>query len=111
MEGASVEAIPTYRGAVVVAVGMSPTVHNLRNRIRVTVGRFEREVDAQFTKEELAAIADEVGYTVEGGAPPAKSRMRAGIRWKVGLSETAEAASDGPFTKDELETIATELGT
>jgi hypothetical protein len=62
-----VRRIPTCRGAV--AVGMSPTVHDLRNGIRAAVGRFECEVDAQFTKEELAAIADEVGYAVEGSAP------------------------------------------
>ena len=88
---------------------MSPTVHDLRNAIRGAAGRFEREVDAQFTKEELAAIADEVGYRVEDGPPPAKSRMRAGIRWRVGLSETEEAAGDGPFTKDELQAIAAHL--
>ena len=99
-----------YRGTVVVAVGMSPTVHDLRNRIRVEVGRFEREVDAQFTKEELTAIANEVGYAVDSGPSPSKSRMRAGIRWRVELSETEEAASDGPFTKDELEAIASHLG-
>lgn len=88
---------------------MSPTVHNLRNAIRAAVGRFEREVDAQFTKEELEAIATEVGYGVEDGPLPAKSRLRAGIRWRVGLSETEEAAGDGPFTKDELQAIAAHL--
>lgn len=36
--------------------------------------------------------------------------MRAGIRWRVELSETEEAASDGSFNKDELEAIATHLG-
>jgi len=85
---------------------MSPTVHELRNRIRARVGRFEREVDARFTKEELAAIANEVGYDADTGPSPSKSRMRAGIRWRVELSETEAAASDGPFTKDELGAIA-----
>lgn len=88
---------------------MSPTVQELRNQIRVEVGRFEREVDAQFTKEELAAIAKGVGYAAERGPPLSKSQMRAGIRWHVELSETEEAASDGSFKKDELETIATHL--
>jgi hypothetical protein len=59
-------------------------------------------VDAQFTKEELVAIANEVGYDVDAGPSPSTSQMRAGIRWRVELSETEEAASDGPFTKDEL---------
>jgi len=88
---------------------MSPTVHELRNGIRAGIGRFEREVDASFTKEELAAIANEVGYEVDGGSLPSKSQMRAGIRWRVELSETEAAASDGPFTKDELEAIASHL--
>ncbi|MEF8973783.1 MAG: hypothetical protein V5A15_02740 [Haloarcula sp.] len=88
---------------------MSPTVHELRNEIRAEVGRFEREVAASFTKEELAAIANEVGYEVDGGSLPSKSQMRAGIRWRVELSETEAAASDGPFTKDELEAIASHL--
>jgi hypothetical protein len=35
--------------------------------------------------------------------------MRAGIRWRVELSETEAAASDGPFSKDELEAIASHL--
>ena len=88
---------------------MSLTVHELRNGLRAEVGRFEREVDAQFTKEELTAIANEVGYTIDGCLPPSKSQMRAGIRCRVELSETEEAASDGPFTKDELEAIAGHL--
>jgi hypothetical protein len=88
---------------------MSPTVHELRNRIRARVGRFEREVDARFTKEELAAIADEVGYDADAGPSPSTSQMRAGIRWRVEVSETEAAASDGPFTKDELEAIAGSL--
>ena len=87
-----------YRGTVVLAASMSPTVHDLRNQIRAEVGRFEREVDAQFTKEELAAIANEVGYDVDGGPSPSKSQMRAGIRWRVELSETEAAASDDGVT-------------
>ena len=81
---------------------MSPAVHTLRNRIRA-------EVDAQFTKEELAAFANQVGYAVDSGPLPSMSQMRAGIRWRVELSETGEAASEEPFTKDELEAIASHL--
>lgn len=89
---------------------MSPTVHELRNAIRVTVGRFEREVSASFTKEELAAIANEVGYAVDDGTRPAKPTMRAGIRWKAGVSETEDEARSGPFAKAELQAIADALG-
>lgn len=89
---------------------MSPTVHDLRNEIRLAVGRFEREVSAQFTKEELAAIANEVGTPVDAGARPSKAEMRAGVRRQVGMSESEGTASDGAFTKAELEAIADALG-
>ena len=59
---------------------MSPTVHEMRNLIRAGVGRFEREVDAQFTKEELAAIANGVGWDTGGGPSPPTSQIRAGIQ-------------------------------
>jgi hypothetical protein len=53
---------------------------------------------------------NEVGYDADAGHSPSKSQMRAGIRWRVELSETeAAAASDGPFTKDDLEAIARHL--
>jgi len=86
-----------------------PTVTDLQNQIRTAVGRFERETSTQFTKEELAAIANEVGYEVDAGAPPSKSQMRAGIRWKVELSETEEDADETPFRKSELSKIADTL--
>lgn len=89
---------------------MSPTVLALQNAIRAAVGRFEREVSASFTKEELVAIANEVGYAVDEGSRPSTTTMRAGIRWKTGLSESKEAASGGSFIKDELQAIADELG-
>lgn len=81
---------------------MSPTVHELRNAIRRAVGRFERDFSAQFTKEELAAIADDLGVDPDGGSATA----RASIRWRAGLSESAEAADRGPFAKAELQAIA-----
>ncbi len=103
-------AITIYTDLFAVDVDMSPTVLELQNAIRTNVGRFEREVSASFTKEELVAIANEVGYAVEEGSRPSTSMMRAGIRWKIGLSESKEAASAGSFIKDELQAIADELG-
>lgn len=88
----------------------SPTVLELQNAIRTAVGRFEREVNASFTKEELVAIANEVGYTVDEGTRPSTTAMRAGIRSKTGLSESQESANGGSFVKDELQAIADELG-
>lgn len=85
------------------------TVHELRNAIRRPVGRFERETSSQFTKEELAAIANEVGYAVDPGAPPSKPQMRAGIRWRSGMSDTEEDADESAFRKAELQTIADAL--
>jgi hypothetical protein len=79
---------------------MSPTVHERRNQIRASVGRFERETNAQFTKEELAAVAEAVGHDT-GDGRPSKGAMQAGIRRQVGLPD-----EPGTFTKAELETIA-----
>ena len=89
---------------------MSPTVLELQNAIRTAVGRFEREVSASFTKEELGAIANEVGYAIDEETRASTGMMRAGIRWKTGVSESKEVASEGSFIKDELQTIADELG-
>lgn len=89
---------------------MSPTVLELQNAIRTAVGRFEREVSASFTKEELVAIANKVGYAVDEGLRPSTTTMRASIRRKTGLSESKEAASGVSFIKDELQTIADGLG-
>ena len=86
---------------------MSPTVHELQNRIRRNVGRFEQEVDAQFTKEELAAIADAVGEDVEDPRP-SKDAMRAAIRQHVGIAD-GEDASGRAFAKADLEAIAAAL--
>lgn len=87
---------------------MSPTVHELRNEIRTRVGRFEREVDAQFTKEELAAVADGVGAEVGDEAKPSKGTMRAAIRRRAGLAE-GDDAETGSFTKSDLVAIAEAL--
>lgn len=81
------------------------TVHELRNGIRRSVGRFEREVSAGFTKEELLAIAEAVGHDT-GDGRPSKGAMQAGIRGQVGLEE-----EPGAFTKAELEAIADTVDT
>lgn len=82
---------------------MSQTVHELRNEIRANVERFEREISAQFTKEELAAVADALGHEVSGERP-SKGAMQAAIRQRAGL-----AAEEGSFTKADLEAIADAL--
>ncbi|MHB9288830.1 hypothetical protein ACKVMT_17515 [Halobacteriales archaeon Cl-PHB] len=90
---------------------MAPTVDDLRNEIRQSVGRFEREVSSGFTKESLAAIADAVGHDVDAtGQLPPKPEMRAGILAAIGEVKTADAeAADRPFRKGELEAIAAAL--
>mgnify|MGYP000725356578 FL=1 len=87
-----------------------PTVHALRNEIRVSVGRYERQASTGFTKEALQAICEAVDYEPEGGGRPSKSRMRAGILWKVGEldSDNPDAAPD-QFRKAHLEAIADAL--
>jgi hypothetical protein len=104
---------------------MSPTVHELRNEIRARTGRFERETNATFTKEELLALANSVGYAVEPGRMPSTATMRAGIRWQTGLLaerdrrvgtdpfEMADVGDldSGTFRKAELEALVTLLET
>lgn len=99
--------IRRYTGVFDVTPCVSLTVHELRNEIRASVGRFEREVDAQFTKEELAAIAEAVGFDVDDQRP-SKQAMRAGIRRETGLDE-GEEASGAALRKAELEAIAATL--
>lgn len=89
---------------------MSPTVHALRNEIRVSVGRFERDVSSAFTKEALAAICEAVGYDIGEGPLPSKPQMRAGILWSIGeLDEDDPEATQNAFRKDELAAIAEAL--
>jgi hypothetical protein len=80
---------------------MSRTVDELRNEIRREVGRFEREISAAFTKEDLTAICEAVGYGIETPPRPATGEMRAGIRRTLGLDD----GTDRPFRKAELESI------
>jgi hypothetical protein len=89
---------------------MSPTVHEIRNAIRVATGRFEREVDASFTKEELQAICDALGVDVDEAGRPSTTRMRRRIRAQVGIAESLETADDASFLKADLQAIAEAVG-
>jgi len=85
---------------------MSPTVDELRNEIRAATGRFEREIAATFTKEDLAAICETVGYDIDTDSLPSKARMRAGILAAIGRREDDEPSdTDRSFRKAELEAI------
>jgi len=95
---------------------MTPTVHALRNEIRVSVGRFERPESTGFTKESLAAICEALDAGVETDPIPAKSVMRAGIRRAIvegdgEVPEDGEVPDDGdrPLRKAELQAIAEAL--
>jgi hypothetical protein len=89
---------------------MSPTVSELRNAIRVATGRFEREVAASFTKEELQAICEALGVEVDETGRPSTSLMRQHIRAQVGIAETPETADDSTFRKADLQGIADRVG-
>lgn len=82
---------------------MSPTVQELQNAIRVATGRFEREVKASFTKEELRAICE--ALDVDEPGRPSTTRMRQRIRAQVGVAESLEMADDSTFRKAELQAI------
>jgi hypothetical protein len=88
---------------------VTPTVHDLRNDIRLAVGRFEREIATDFTKEDLAAICAAVGYDVDQDRFPAKPRMRGGILWRIG-EQAQNEPRESSFRKAELEAIAEALG-
>ena len=89
---------------------MSPTVHELRNEIRAATGRFEREVAASFTKEELQAICAALDVAVDDTGRPSTTRMRRHIRAAVGIAESPEAADDSSFRKADLQAIAEAVG-
>jgi len=89
---------------------MTPTVDDLRNEIRQSVGRHDRAESTAFTKEALAAICEAVGYEIDQNRFPAKARMRAGILWTIGVvDEDDPDEGDRPFRKAELESIASAL--
>lgn len=87
---------------------MSQTVHEVRNAIRAATGRFEREVEASFTKEELRAICEAVG--VDEAGRPSTAQMRRLVRAQVGIAASPEAADDATFRKDDLLAIADAVG-
>lgn len=87
---------------------MSPTVHELRNAIRTAVGRFEREITADFTKEDLAAICAAVDYDIDQETVPPTSQMRGGILDQIG-EQDGDQPREGSFRKAELEAIADHL--
>ena len=85
---------------------MTPTVDDLRNEIRESVGRYERVESTAFTKEALAAICAALGEDIDTDRLPSKSQMRSDIR---GAIEQADDERDRPFRKAELEAIAATL--
>jgi hypothetical protein len=89
---------------------MSLTVHEIRNTIRAATGRFEREFEASFTKEELQAICEALGVEVSESGRPSTTRMRRLVRAQVGIAESPEAADDSPFRKAELRAVADAVG-
>jgi hypothetical protein len=89
---------------------MSPTVHEIRNAIRVATDRFEREVDASFTKEELQAICSALGVDVDDAERPSTTGMRRLIRAQVGIAESPETADDSTFRKADLQAVADAVG-
>jgi hypothetical protein len=89
---------------------MSPTVHEIRNAIRVTSGRFEREIDASFTKEELRAICGAIGVDDNEAGRSSTTQMRQSIRAQVGIAASLETADDSTFRKADLQAIADAVG-
>ncbi|GAB7012920.1 hypothetical protein [Halolamina salina] len=87
---------------------MTKTVDELRNEIRVEVGRHERLVSSGFTKEALAAICDSLDADVETDDIPGKDVMRRAISETVDGVDESRDQSTG-FRKSELEAIAGEL--
>jgi hypothetical protein len=88
---------------------VSPTVDDLRNEIRRSTGRFEREASTAFTKESLAAIYGAVGYEIDGNRLPPTSEMRGAILRRVGVLDAEDPDPDRSFRKAELEAIAAAL--
>ena len=87
---------------------MTRTVDELRNDLRVASGRFEREISATFTKEDLAALCDAVGCEIDLEPLPPKPEMRAAILSEIG-DDDEPTGTDRPFRKAELESLADAL--
>ncbi|GAB7093925.1 hypothetical protein JCM30237_10770 [Halolamina litorea] len=87
---------------------MSKTVDELRNEIRVNVGRHERLVSSGFTKEALAALCESLDADVDTEVIPGKGVMRQAISDEVpGVSSSRDQTSG--FRKQELLAIASEV--
>jgi hypothetical protein len=89
---------------------VSPTVREIRNAIRVATGRFEREADTSFTKEELRAVCRALGVDVGEATRSSTAQMRRRIRARVGIAESLETADDATFRKADLQAIAEGVG-
>ncbi|WP_435078386.1 hypothetical protein [Halococcus sp. AFM35] len=89
---------------------MSLTVHKVRNAIRAAAGRFEREFEASFTKEELQAICEALEVDVDESRRSSTTQMRRLIRAQVGVAESPEAADDSTFRKADLQAISDAVG-
>lgn len=88
-----------------------PTVDELRNEIRVAVGRYERIESTAFTKESLAAICAAVGYEIDQESFPSKPEMRAGILSAIGeIDENDPSQCEHAFRKAQLQAIADAVG-
>jgi hypothetical protein len=85
---------------------MAPTVDELRNDIRVAVGRYERIESTGFTKESLLAICEALDCDIETDPRPSTAAMRAAIRRAIDR-DTDDPG--GQFRKADLEAIATAL--
>lgn len=83
---------------------MAPTVDELRNEIRVAVGRYERIESTGFTKESLLAICETLECDIEPDPRPSTAEMRAAIRRAIDRD-----GGDGQFRKADLEAIASAL--
>ncbi|WP_254821953.1 hypothetical protein [Haloglomus halophilum] len=88
---------------------MSPTVDELRDEIRLAVGRYERAVSTDFTKEALAAICGALGEEVTGKPLPPKREMRAVVRERVEGLDPDAVDGERSFRKAELEAIVARL--
>ena len=89
---------------------MNLTVHEVRNTIRAATGRFEREFEASFTKEELQAICEALEVDADESGQPSATRMRQLIRAQVGVAESLETADDSTFRKADLQAISDAVG-
>ncbi len=88
---------------------MTPTVDELRDEIRQSVGRHDRLESTAFTKEALAAICAAVDEEIERTRLPPKAQMRADILSAIREDDVDSAEVERPFRKAELEAVARAL--